>query len=97
MTADVQVRAPQRRPVRDFVDSITGRLLIASGVIAILIAIVFATLVASVDDLRTAADRDRQLSRARLAVVGLEKLVVDLDNGVRGYALSRGDRRFLQP
>ena len=97
MTADLPVPVPRRRPVRDFVDSITGRLLIASGVIAVLIAIVFATLVASVDDLRTAADREARARELSVAVVGLEKHVVDLDNGVRGYALSRGDRRFLQP
>jgi signal transduction histidine kinase len=97
VTADVQVQAPRRQPVRDFVDSITGRLLIASGVIALLIAVVFATLVASVEDLRTAADREARAKEVSVAVVGLEKLVVDLENGVRGYALSRGDQRFLQP
>jgi signal transduction histidine kinase len=97
VTADVTVSAPRRRPVRDFVDSITGRLLIASGVIAVLIAIVFATLVASVDDLRTATSREARARELSVAVVGLEKLVVDLDNGVRGYALSKADRRFLQP
>ena len=79
MTADVQAQAPRRQPVRDFVDSITGRLLIASGVIAVLIAIVFATLVASVDDLRTATDREARARELSVAVVGLEKLVVDLE------------------
>ena len=97
MTADVQVQAPRRQPVRDFVDSITGRLLIASGVIAVLIAIVFATLVASVEDLRTAADREARAREVSVAVVGLEKLAIDLETGVRGYALTRGDERFLQP
>ena len=97
MTADVPVQAPRRRPVRDFMDSITGRLLIASGVIAVLIAIVFATLVASVDDLRTAADREARARELSVAVAEVEKLVIDLETGVRGYALSRGDDRFLQP
>jgi signal transduction histidine kinase len=32
-----------------------------------------------------------------VAVAELEKLVVDLETGVRGYALSNGDRRLLQP
>ena len=97
MTADVPVPAPRRRPVRDFMDSITCRLLIASGVIALLIAVVFATLVASVNDLRTATDREARAREVSVAVAELEKLVIDLETGVRGYALTKGDQRFLVP
>ena len=96
MTADVPVHAPQRS-VRNFVDSITGRLLIASGVIALLIALVFATLAASVEDLRTAAEREARAREVTVAVAELERRVIDLETSIRGYALSRGDQRFLEP
>ena len=42
----------------------------------------FATLAASVEDLRTAADREARAKEVTVAVVGLEKLVLDLENGV---------------
>ena len=82
--------------MRTFIDSITGRLLGASCLIALLVGLAFATLTASVEDLRDAAAREARAKEVTVAVVGLEKLVVDLESGVRGYALT-GDRRFLQP
>ena len=75
---------------------LTGRLLIAGGLIAAFFAIQF---VFSVDSFRAIRHDTREQQRSQQAVVTairLEKLVLDLETGMRGYVIT-GDRRFLEP
>jgi signal transduction histidine kinase len=72
------------------------RTALASGLLAVLVGGGFAVLIVAIGDLRHTAELGVE-SRARLvAADGLEKLVVDLETGVRGFALT-GKDRFLEP
>ena len=76
--------------------SLSARMVIASVVVALLVASGFAVLihaVATLDDVRNREARSKDLQAAALS---LEKLVIDLETGLRGLALT-GDDRFLQP
>ena len=72
------------------------RLLAASAVLAVIIGATFGLLLVAIEDLRNSgrlADR----SRAELtAADGLEKLVIDLETGSRGFVITRQER-FLEP
>jgi signal transduction histidine kinase/CHASE3 domain sensor protein len=73
-----------------------GRVLIAVAVVAAVFAAVLAMLVWSVLDFRSAADStavsDDSIARANT----VEKLVLDLETGLRGYVIS-GNEVFLEP
>ncbi|HSL64119.1 MAG TPA: CHASE3 domain-containing protein, partial [Gaiellaceae bacterium] len=96
----VSVELPARRGVlgalRSALGSIAGRLVLASAAFALLVALAFALLVATVDDLRAAAEREARAKEVTVGVLAAEKLVVDLESGVRGFAIT-GDTRFLRP
>jgi signal transduction histidine kinase len=69
---------------------------VASGVLAVLVGAAFAVLLGAIAEQR---DSGRQASHSRLAQAtadGLEKLVIDLETGVRGFVITRRDR-FLEP
>jgi signal transduction histidine kinase len=84
------------RTLRRIVDSLAGRMLLASAALACLVAAVFATLVVAVSGLRDATRREAQSKDLVAATLELEKLVVDLETGLNGFALT-GNERFLQP
>jgi signal transduction histidine kinase len=98
VSADATVAAPARRwsAVRRASGSIAGRLVLASAAFAVLVALAFGVLVATVTDLREAAKHETQAREVTVAVLALERLVADLDTGVRSFALT-GDERFLRP
>ena len=64
--------------------------------LAVLVAGVFAVLVYAVVTLDNAREREAATKDVRTALVGLEKLVIDLETGLRGVVLT-GDPRFLRP
>jgi len=66
-------------------------LVVAAAAIAACIALVFA-----VSGLRNADDRARHSEQVLASANRLERLVLDLETGQRGFALTR-DRRFLAP
>jgi signal transduction histidine kinase len=71
-------------------------MVIASGLLALLMAATFLILFGAIGDLRDAA-RLSDRSQALLASASrLERLIVDLETGERGYLIT-GDRRFLLP
>jgi signal transduction histidine kinase len=76
--------------------SIAGRLVLASGAFALLVAVAFALLVATVDELRAANAREARAKEVTVSVLSLERLVADLDTGIRSYAIGR-ERQFLRP
>ena len=75
---------------------LTRRMLVASGLLALVIATAFAVLLSSVADLRTSERRARQSEEVLVVANRLERLVVDLESGQRGFIIT-GQERFLQP
>ena len=76
--------------------SLQTRLIAASAVLALLVIGVFVATVFAVSAARTAANEEARSKNVTTSALQLEKLVLDLEAGVRGYAFS-GKTRFLQP
>jgi signal transduction histidine kinase len=77
--------------------SLSGRMIVASLVLALLVAGVFVVLIRAVGGVDDARTRQAHSAEVTAATVVLEKLVIDLETGLRGLVLSGGDQRFLQP
>ena len=75
---------------------LTGRMLIASGLLALLIGAAFAVLLSSVADLRASERRARRSEEVLVVANRLERLVVDLETAQRGFVITNQER-FLQP
>jgi CHASE3 domain sensor protein len=75
---------------------LTRRMVVASGLLALVIATAFAVLLSSVADLRTSERRARQSEEVLVVANRLERLVVDLETGQRGFVIT-GKERFLLP
>jgi signal transduction histidine kinase len=71
-------------------------MLIASGLLALLIGAAFAVLLSSVADLRALERRARQSEEVLEVANLLERQVVDLETGQRGFVIT-GQDRFLDP
>ena len=80
----------------DLRGGLTVRTMIASGLFAVMIGAAFAVLLSSVTDLRAMEHRAQQSEDVLVATNRLERLVVDLETGQRGYLLT-GPEEFLQP
>jgi signal transduction histidine kinase len=72
------------------------RLIAASAVLAFLIAAAFGILVYSVSTLDDATKRERHAKAVTAATLQLEKLVLDLETGLRGFVLT-GRTEALEP
>jgi signal transduction histidine kinase len=70
--------------------------MIASGLLAVIIGATFAVLLSSVADLRAMEHRAQQSEDVLVAANRLERLVVDLETGQRGYLLT-GSEEALRP
>lgn len=75
---------------------LTRRVVLASGVLALVVAAAFAVLVAAIADLRDAAQQARHSEEVLAAANQLERLLIDLETGQRGFVIT-GDERFLDP
>lgn len=75
---------------------LTVRTMIASGLLAVMIGTTFAVLLSSVADLRAMEHRAQQSQDVLVATNRLERLVVDMETGQRGFLLT-GSEEFLQP
>jgi signal transduction histidine kinase len=84
------------RPFHAFGDTLAVRIILASAVLAAIVATVFLVLLLAMSTLRDATSREARAKDVTAATLSLEKLVVDLETGLRGYVLT-GQRRFLQP
>jgi signal transduction histidine kinase len=75
---------------------LTRRVIVASGLLVLLVAAAFTVLLLAVDSMRHSA-RLAQHSRDELAAANrVEKLVIDLETGERGFVITRRER-FLSP
>jgi two-component system, sensor histidine kinase and response regulator len=75
---------------------LTSRLLILAGVVALFFVVQFFVTVKSLQSVRTKTDVTERAQAAVVSATRLEKLVLDLETGTRGYVITR-DRTFLQP
>ena len=75
---------------------LAGRMVVASGLLALVIGAAFAVLLSSVADLRAAERRARESESVLVVANRLERLVVDLETGQRGFIIT-GQESFLQP
>ena len=71
-------------------------MVVASGLLALVIGAAFAVLLSSVADLRAAERRARESESVLVVANRLERLVVDLETGQRGFIIT-GQEGFLQP
>jgi signal transduction histidine kinase len=76
--------------------SLSARMIVASVVLAVLVAGIFAVLILAVSALDDAREREAHSKEVTAAIVVIEKLVIDLETGLRGLVLS-GNQRFLVP
>jgi signal transduction histidine kinase len=75
---------------------LTARILFAGGVIVLFLVIEFALLVNSFRSVRHFTHSEQRAEQTVVAGVRVEKLVLDLETGTRGYVVTH-DPRFLQP
>jgi signal transduction histidine kinase len=81
---------------RDTGGSLMRSMLVASSLLAVIVGAAFAFLLVAIGDLRHSGQLATE-SRNELSVAdGLEKLVIDLETGLRGFQIT-GDERFLEP
>ena len=76
--------------------SLTRRMVIASALLTLLTSAAFAVLLLAIRDQRSSAQLDRHSQEVLVAAARVERLLVDIETGTRGYLLT-GDDRFLQP
>ena len=87
-------RAEGRRRSGSF--PLAARMLVASAVLAALVAGVFVALVLAIATLRDATEREARAKDVVTSAITIEKLVLDLETGLRGYIVARNDQ-FLDP
>ena len=76
--------------------SLSARVLAASVLLAIVVAVVFGVLVAAASSLRDATNREARSKDVTTATLSVEKDVLDLEAGLRGFVIS-GQPRLLEP
>jgi signal transduction histidine kinase len=86
---------PRSHRIRSRFDSLTSRVMLACVGLAANVALVFLVLVVTVSDLSDAASREARAKDVVTDLVTLQKLVVGLDTGARGYAVTH-DRTFFE-
>ena len=75
---------------------LTRRMVVASGLLALIVGAAFAVLLVSVTDLRTSERLARHSEEVLAAANQVERLVIDLETGVRGFVIT-GQDQFLEP
>jgi signal transduction histidine kinase len=71
-------------------------MVIASALLMLLTSAAFAVLLLAIHDQRSSAQSARQSQEVLAAAARVERLLVDIETGARGYLLT-GEDRFLQP
>jgi len=76
--------------------SLRDRMLLASIALAAIVVGVFVATILAVSAARTATKQEARSKNLTVQALRLEKLLLDIESGVRGFAFTR-DKRFLQP
>ena len=74
--------------------SLRSRMVAASAILAVLVIGVFVAMILAVSALRDATKQEARSKEVTNTALMLEKLVLDVDTGIRGYVIT-GKRRFL--
>jgi CHASE3 domain sensor protein len=72
------------------------RILIAGGIIVAVLVVVFVLVRHSFEQVRDLTRAEQRAEQSVVAASRVEKLILDLETGTRGYVITR-DRRFLDP
>ena len=75
---------------------LTGRILLAGGIVVAVLLVRFVLLVHAFHSVTEATDAEERAETSVLAASRVEKLVVDLETGARGYVITH-DPAFLEP
>ena len=75
---------------------LTVRMIVADAVLVAVVGATFAFLLVAIGELRDSARLSRHASDELVASDAIEKVVIDLETGVRGYVIT-GEARFLEP
>jgi signal transduction histidine kinase len=75
---------------------LAGRMLVASGVLALIVGAAFTILLFSIGDLRAAEQHARQSQEVLVVANRFERIVVDAETGMRGFAIT-AQESFLDP
>jgi signal transduction histidine kinase len=75
--------------------SLRSRMVAASAVLAVLVIGVFVAMILAVSALQTATNQEARSKEVTNSALMLEKLVLDVDTGIRGYVITGGERKFL--
>ena len=71
-------------------------MVVASGVLAVVVGGAFAVVLLTITELRGTTELRRETREALVAADLLEKHMIDLETGLRGFVITR-DERFLEP
>jgi signal transduction histidine kinase len=75
---------------------LTRRVVVASGVVLVIVTAAFTVLLVAIEDMRDSARKADHSQSELTAAAGLERRVVDLESGARGFVIT-GEERFLGP
>src|SRR4051794_14990378 len=75
---------------------LTGRMVIASGLLAMIVGGTFAYVLLTITELRGTTDLRRQTREGLVAADTVEAHIIDVETGLRGFVITR-DASFLQP
>src|SRR6476659_2396789 len=73
-----------------------ARILIAGGIVVLFLVVEFVLVLRQFQHVRTLPRSEQRAEKSVVAASRVEKLVLDLETGTRGYLITR-DRRFLAP
>jgi signal transduction histidine kinase/CHASE3 domain sensor protein len=76
--------------------SLTARMVLLGAALAVVVGVALATLLLTITDMREASRSARHSAQVLAAANQAEKLLLDLETGSRGFALTR-EERFLEP
>jgi signal transduction histidine kinase len=75
---------------------LTRRMLLASGLLAIVVGASFLILLLAITNLRESTQERREIREGLIAADELQRHVIDLETGIRGFVITR-EERFLEP
>jgi signal transduction histidine kinase len=83
---------PSTRLPRAFGHTLAARMIVASAILAGIVATVFLILLVAMSTLRTATTREARAKDVTAATLALENVVADLESGLGGFVLTRNER-----
>jgi signal transduction histidine kinase len=83
-------------PSRFSTASLQSRMVAASAILAVIVIGVFVAMILAISALRAATRHEARSREVTNSALMLEKLVLDVDAGIRGYVITGGEKKFLR-